>query len=224
MRTVRNGFDLPPGVDDPIELGVPWRGADEGAVTFGYIGTINYGAFPLDEVVKGWKSARASLPAGSRLVLRGHLGRTGEGSPQLLAALADAESSGISYEGAVARSDVWEVYRGFDALVLALPSGPGVTSGKVYEYAATGLPIVSVHSPDTPVGEVLDGSPHWHPSRSLDPADVARAFLEAAADLARTTSIERQAAIDRGARWERSRQLADAVAEATATAGAEHRA
>lgn len=220
MRTVRNGFDLPVGSEDRLALGVRRReGADAAPPTFGYIGTINHGAFPMHDVVAGWTAAVPTLPPGSRLVLRGHLGRTGEGSPELLAELAAAAAVGVVYEGPVPRSGVHDVYSGFDALVLALVSGPGVTSGKVYEYAATGLPIVSVHTPETPVGEVLGASRHWHPAASLDPADVAAAFIAAAEDAASTDQAARDAAIRWGARWSREAQLAQVVEELSAEFG-----
>ena len=212
MRAVRNGFDAP-GSDSAAAVGVPWRPAAGRGLTFGYIGTINFGAFPLEAVVDGFAAARPELPPGSRVVLRGHLGRTGEGSPELLAALDSARSTGVVYEGPVARADVWSVYRDFDALVLALPSGPGVTSGKVYEYAATGLPIVSIHSPETPVGEVLSASEHWHPAASLEASQVADAFVDAAADVLSGTPSSRDAAIAAGSRWDRSRLLHHAVVD-----------
>jgi glycosyltransferase involved in cell wall biosynthesis len=213
MRVVRNGFDLPVGTSDAAAVAVPWRPTDGHGVTFGYIGTINFGAFPLEEVVEGWRSARSRLPAGSRLVLRGHLGRTGEAGPALAAALTDAATIGIDYEGPVARRDVWSVYREFDALLLALPSGPGVTSGKVYEYAATGLPIVSVHTPETPVAEVLGGLPHWHAAATLDHSDVADAFVAAAAAVGSGGEDARRHAVVAAGRWERTRIMHAAVAE-----------
>lgn len=219
MRTVRNGFDLPAGTTDPRALGVPLR-HPASPLTFGYVGTINFGAFPLEEVVAGWRRARPQLPERSSLVLRGHLGRTGQGSPALRGALAAAEEVGIHYLGPVPRGDVWQVYRDFDALLLALPSGPGVTSGKVYEYAATGLPIVSVHTPETPVHEVLGDAPHWCPVPSLGAQDIAAAFLAAADCAQRATVDERQRAIDDAARWERSRLLVPAVEDLTAALGA----
>lgn len=215
MRTVRNGFDLPAGVDDPTSLGVAHRESTESGVVFGYIGTINFGAFPLEAVVEGWRRARPRLPAESRLVLRGHLGRTGVGSPKLMAALAEAATIGIDYDGPVARNRVWDAYRDYDALLLALPSGPGVTSGKVYEYAATGLPVVSVHTDDTPTGEVLEGGGNWIPTSSLHPDNVAEAFIEAAARAQSQTSEERIAAIEWGAQWERGAQLSAAVRDLT---------
>ncbi|UNK69726.1 glycosyltransferase [Microbacterium sp. H1-D42] len=224
MRTVRNGFDLPAHASGPEALGVPHRDCSSGPLTFGYIGTINFGAFPLDEVVEAWRTARLLMPPGTRLVLRGHLGRTGVGSPQLMAALAEAEPLGIVYEGPVKRSRLAEAYQQFDALLLALPSGPGVTSGKVYEYAATGLPIVSVHTPETPVGEVLDDTDHWHAPRSLDTADIADALLAAARQVQSTTVEDRRRTISSGGRWERTRILAAAVADVEAALDARSRA
>ncbi|MBY6060665.1 glycosyltransferase [Microbacterium esteraromaticum] len=224
MRTVRNGFDLPAQATDAAAFGVPLRDVADGPLTFGYIGTINFGAFPLDEVVEAWRIARMQLPEGSRLVLRGHLGRTGEGSPQLMAALAEAEPLGIVYEGPVSRSRLTEVYRQFDALLLALPSGPGVTSGKVYEYAATGLPIVSVHTPETPVAEVLGDTDHWHAPRSLEPEAIAESLIDAARQVQLSTVGVRQRAIAAGLRWERLGILATAVADVETAFGVEARA
>jgi len=216
MRTVRNGYDLPAAAAGPESFGVAHRDRSTGPLTFGYIGTINFGAFPLEEVTEAWRIARDDLPEGTRLVLRGHLGRTGEGSPQLLAALAAAEPLGIVYEGPVRRNELADVYQEFDALVLALPSGPGVTSGKVYEYAATGLPIVSVHSPETPVGEVLGDTDHWHAPRSLEPSEIATALVAAGDQVRSTTQADRRKAIASGIRWERMGILNTAIAQVEA--------
>jgi len=211
MRTVRNGFDLPAGVSDPDDVVADLRPAAGRGLVFGYIGTVNFGAFPLEALVGGWRRALPALPEGSQLLLCGHLGRTGEGSPELRAALAAAEAWAIRYEGPVERGQVWDVYREFDALVLALPSGPGVTSGKVYEYAATGLPIVSVHTPETPVHEVLGDAPQWHAAASLGADDVARAFVDAAHQIAHLTPADRKVAAAAGRRWERSGLLRAAI-------------
>jgi glycosyltransferase involved in cell wall biosynthesis len=216
MRTVRNGYDLPARAQGRDAFAVPHRNRTTGALTFGYIGTINFGAFPLEAVVQAWRTALPLLPEGSRLVLRGHLGRTGQGSPELLAALAAAEPFGVAYEGPVKRNALAEVYQQFDALLLALPSGPGVTSGKVYEYAATGLPIVSVHTPETPVGEVLGDTDHWHAPRSLAPDAIADALLAAARQAQSCTAADRTRAIAAGARWERMSIMATAIEDVEA--------
>ena len=64
----------------------------------------------------------------------------------------------VSYEGPVGRTSRRRSTPGFDALLLVLGAGRYVTSGKVYEYLATGLPIVSVHDPGNAVADVLPGT------------------------------------------------------------------
>ncbi len=58
--------------------------------------------------------------------------------------------------------------------------GRYVTTGKVFEYMATGLPIVSVHASDTAAQEVLRGYPLWFGPGGLDVELIAKAMLEAA--------------------------------------------
>ena len=48
-----------------------------------------------------------------------------------------------------------------DALLLWLPGGRYVTSGKVFEYMATAKPVVSVHLPELAAVEVLRDYPLW---------------------------------------------------------------
>lgn len=206
MRVVPNGFDAVPGE----ELGVPYRTPDPArGLTFGYIGTINTGQFPGEELLAGWtlSRARSSLLARSRLVLRGHLGRTGVADESLDEYLRRAAQVGIVYEGPVAKADVARTYRDFDALVLALPSGPGITSGKVFEYAATGLPIVSLHQRTAAVADFMEDSPVWIQPRSLAAVDVAAAFEATAGMVLGQSAQARDEAIRWGAQWERGLQL-----------------
>ena len=56
-----------------------------------------------------------------------------------------------------------------------------VTSGKVYEYMATGKPIVSVHEPESSASATLSGYPLWFPVTAMDPRAVRDALLRAAA-------------------------------------------
>lgn len=209
MQIVANGFDR-----YGSELEVPVRDHGPGAapLVFGYIGTIT-SKVPLGPLLSGWRAARASggAMAGARLVLRGYLGHFGETDAAAQRLLDDARADGVSYDGPVSKAEIGDVYRGFDALVLALGTGAYVTSGKVYEYAATGLPIVSVHDPGNAATDVLRGSPSWVPSASLAPADIAEA-LRATAELAvAQTAIERAAAQAWGAQYERSRQLSPRI-------------
>jgi len=84
----------------------------------------------------------------------------------------------------VSKTRVSEVYAASDALLLVLGTGRYVTSGKVFEYLSTGLPIISVHDPGNAVSDVLTGYPLWFPAADLSPEGVAAA-LEAGARAAR---------------------------------------
>ena len=46
--------------------------------------------------------------------------------------------------------------------------------GKVYEYMATGKPIVSVHEPESSASATLSGYPLWFPVTAMDPASRSR--------------------------------------------------
>jgi glycosyltransferase involved in cell wall biosynthesis len=206
MRVVPNGFDIVGGVSPAVPFRE--RGASQ-PLTFGYVGTINTGQFPTEALLAGWELARKCSPeiARSRLVLRGYLGRTGTAVAELDDYFRRAALSGIEYGGPVAKARVAETYAGFDALVLALASGPGVTSGKVFEFASTGLPVVSVHDPSSAASAIMTGSPVWAPAASMRPEDVANAFIEGARLARVQTERSRKEAIEWGAQWERGRQL-----------------
>lgn len=210
MRVVPNGFD----VVDGLTPAVPWR-TPSTPLTFGYVGTINHGQFPAEALFAGWRLARQRDPllSESRLILRGHLGRTGIAGEELSRLLDDAASDGVGYGGPVAKADLSGVYAGFDALVLALASGPGVTSGKVFEFAATGLPVLSVHDPDSAATAIMRDSPVWTPVGSVTPDAVAEGLSATARRVRAQTGDIRAQAIEWGARWERGRQLAAGVDE-----------
>ncbi len=209
MKVVANGFD-----EYGTPLAVPFEPRPATApLVFGYVGTISE-KVPLRELVAGWRHARATVPsmAGARLVLRGYLGHFGAADGALTSLVDAAREDGVSFEGPVSKADVAATYRQFDALVLALGTGRYVTSGKVFEYAATGLPIVSVHDPGNAATDVVRESPAWTAARSLGVEDVATA-LARAADLVRAETPEsRRAAQAWGAQYERSRQLAPRIA------------
>lgn len=213
MRVVPNGFDVVDGVTPAVRFSEAAAGHP---LTFGYIGTINTGQFPGDDLLAGWQRARSRSQEmrDARLILRGYLGRTGVADAELADFLTRAAEVGIEYRGPVAKAEVADAYAGFDALVLALASGPGVTSGKVFEFAATGLPVVSVHDPASAATAVMFGSPAWSPTATMRPDDIADALIHGAA-LARTqTDDSRRSAVEWGAQWERSRQLAAGVRSA----------
>ena len=206
MRVVANGFD-----QYEASLAVPVRDPDGGLV-FGYIGTVS-SKVPLLALLEGWRRARdteAAL-AGARLMIHGYLGHFGAANLEFIEALEHARQHGVSFEGPVSKTRIGETYGGFDALVLALGTGRYVTSGKVYEYAATGIPIVSVHDPGNAATEVLRDSPAWVATRSLRPDDIADALAAAARLASAQSSDDRASAQEWALQFERRSQLAPRI-------------
>jgi glycosyltransferase involved in cell wall biosynthesis len=163
-------------------------------LTFGYVGTITP-AMPLEEFLEGWERARKDDAEVERATAQiwGYLGFFAGRNDNEATLLERHVDHGIVYRGPVARTGVRQAYEGFDALLLILGKGRFVTSGKVFEYMASALPIVSVHHPDDDASRVLAGYPLWFPAASLDPADIATA-LRAGAAAARTATAATYAA------------------------------
>ncbi len=176
MSTVPNGFDGDPGALVHAGAHSPLR--------FGYLGTITLDVEQITDLLRGWRLARAASPrlADATLEFRGHIATSNVGAGRRQRAIERFAADGVSFGGPVRREEVAALYGEWDALVLALVGGEYVTSGKVYEYAATGLPIVSAHAPESAAAAVLASYPRWFPNRSLDPADIAAAFIAAAED------------------------------------------
>ncbi|RKS71478.1 glycosyltransferase involved in cell wall biosynthesis [Motilibacter peucedani] len=206
LHVVANGYDLELAAE-----GVARRPSPDDGLVFGYIGTISR-QVPVTELVEGWQVGRerSELLARSTVALHGYIGHNAP-LPAVEAAVAAGASVGVDYRGPVPKAQVESVYEGFDALLLVLGTGTYVTSGKVYEYLATGLPIVSVHDPANAASEVVRGYPLWFPAASLAPDDVAAA-LAAAAEAAVGASEETRAACVAYARqFRREAQLAPRV-------------
>jgi glycosyltransferase involved in cell wall biosynthesis len=200
MHVVENGFDA--AVRPSAHLGAPRK---DGGLRFAYVGTIGQ-RVPMAETVEGWiRATRLSEEmAQARADIWGSIT-----APKSVAAaiLPDAEPYGVHYRGPVPKAQVTEVYEAADVLLLTLSAGRYVTSGKVYEYMATGLPIVSIHEPTNAASDVLRDYPLWVPAADLTTHAVADALIEGAR-LARTTDAEtRQRAADFGGRFERLAQL-----------------
>jgi glycosyltransferase involved in cell wall biosynthesis len=145
VEVARNGFD-----PDSLPAPAAGRHRDDGLV-FGYLGTMNFRPAFLGAVLDAWREARRRDPlvARSRFEIRGHIGagasREANAHTELI---RQAEPDGVTFAGPVAKADVAATYGRWDALVLMLVGGRFVTSGKVYEYLATGLPVVSAHEAD----------------------------------------------------------------------------
>jgi len=186
MHVVANGYD--PGF---LELGGLRPRADGEGLVFGYLGTI-YGPIPLRETLDAWRAARETSPllARSRLVIRGRLGHFAEPDAMTAALLDEFRDDGVSYEGPVSKTAVARVYGGFDAVLLIISHSRYVTSGKVFEYAATGLPIAAIHHPETAATSVLAGHPQWFPVTALTPAEIQRVLIEVAERADRMTDAD----------------------------------
>jgi glycosyltransferase involved in cell wall biosynthesis len=200
MHVVENGFDaaveLRPHLETPP--------ADRG-LHFAYVGTIGP-RVPIAETVEGWIRATRT----SEEMRRARADIWGSiTSPKSVAAaiLPDSVPYGVHYRGPVPKAQVTEVYEAADVLLLTLSAGRYVTSGKVYEYMATGLPIVSVHEPTNAASDVLRDYPLWVAAEDLTTHAVAEALVEGAR-LARTADAAvRRRAADFGAGFERLAQL-----------------
>jgi glycosyltransferase involved in cell wall biosynthesis len=216
FAVVRNGFD------PELEVAVTHRDPVVPPLVFGYLGTMSLGVPQLTALLDGWALARSREPllADARLEFRGHMGAGYAAGVGGHAALVTSRAAqGVSYGGPVSKAEVASVYSGWDALVLALIGGRYVTSGKVYEYLATGLPIVSAHEKEHAAAEVLSGYPLWAPTASLSPEDLADAF-EAAARLAVHASPEqRRGAVVHAEQFSRALLLEPAVERMLALVG-----
>ncbi|WP_196792204.1 glycosyltransferase [Motilibacter deserti] len=214
LRVVANGYDPEFAAEGTAR--VP---STEAGLTFGYVGTVS-GKVPLAELVEGWRAARALDPVleRSRVEIHGYLGHYALPNPAMQRVVESGADVGVSYEGPVPKAAVRSVYERFDALLLVLGTGRYVTSGKVYEYLATGLPIVSVHDPGNAASEVLRGYPLWFPAASLSAADVGRALADAAAAAVAADPVIRSAGVEFAARYRRDRQLDPRVSELKAVA------
>jgi glycosyltransferase involved in cell wall biosynthesis len=203
MYTVANGFDpeLAPAVHERGPAGVR-------PLVFGYVGTVSP-KVPLAPFVAGWRRARelSGAVAASTAHIHGYLGYYALPRADLLGIVDDAADAGISYEGPVRKSQIGHAYDSFDIQLLILGSGRYVTSGKAYEYAATGMPIVSVHDPTNAASDVLRGHPLWFPVTDLEPDSIAKALIAAAEAAQTATSDVRRLARQFGARFRRDLQL-----------------
>lgn len=211
MLVVPNGWDPDLTADleagaaaDPPAVDRPAGGDRPAPLRFGYLGTLTT-AQPLEELVAAFRLARGHADlADAELRLHGHLGFFKTSQAELTSRLGldpaapGVTNSGVRYCGPVSKTEVAGVYRDSDVLVFLAGGSRYVTSGKIFEYMASGRPIVSVHAPGIAAEEVLTGYPLWFTARSLDPADVAQSMI-AAGKVARDTSDEQRAAAARHA-------------------------
>lgn len=203
LRVVSNGYDVAFAAE-----GATHEPDVERGLTFGYIGTVTR-QVPLPEFVAGWRAARAqsSLVARSRAEFYGYLGHYQTPNPALLGLIEQSADVDVSYRGPAPKTQVRTLYGEFDVLLLVLGAGRYVTSGKVFEYAATGLPIVSVHDLGNAASDVLRDYPLWFPARDLSPDGIAAALIDAAESAAKHDPDTRRACLAFAEQYRRDHQL-----------------
>ncbi|WP_460917111.1 glycosyltransferase [Plantactinospora veratri] len=185
MKVVPNGWE-------PEILGrATFRAPDpEQPLRFGYLGTVT-NHMPLDVLFAGWRLAKAHpLLATATLEVHGHLGFFPHNIAPLKARIEEESDLGVRYSGPFGKTEAAGVYGRTDVLVFCVPGARYVTSGKVFEYMATGKPVVSVHIPEIAATEVLSGYPLWFAGKRLDAESVAQSLIaaaKAARDLDATT-------------------------------------
>jgi glycosyltransferase involved in cell wall biosynthesis len=182
-------------------------------LSIGYLGTI-YGPMPLEQSFEGWRLARERSPLLARSTFDVH-GRLGHyATPDLRAKeiIDRYRDDGVVFHGKVSKTDVARTYASFDGLALILGRSRYITSGKVFEYVATGLPVAALHHPETASTSVLE----TYPRAILAADDTAEAFADAFVRLAEhieaSTAADAEQARAAAERWERQHQLAPRIA------------
>ncbi len=208
VRVVENGWD--PRFLDPYQV----QHRPTGPLTFGYIGTISE-RLPLDLIVAGWRRARELSPAlrDGRLRLFGQLGTSGSGVSRHQRLLDAAAADGVEHMGRWPKNRITQAYQDVDVLVFAKEGSGMVTSGKVYEYVATGMPVVSVIEAKHDARRVLGGYPRWHPAAEQDPESLAAAMVAGAQDATAADDARISAALAHGLTFRRDQILRPALQE-----------
>ncbi|WP_034271199.1 glycosyltransferase [Actinospica robiniae] len=174
---------------------------------FGYIGTLTESQ-PLSTLFDGWRAAKAHPElADATLDLYGHLGFYKETAHKMVARIPADAGLGVSHRGPLSKTEVGQTYQSLDVLVFLAAGAKYVTSGKIFEYMATGKPIVSVHAPGIAATDVLEGDPLWYGIDRLDPQSVANAMVAAAKTARDLTEPEFDAALDHAERYTRANTL-----------------
>lgn len=206
VHVVRNGFDLASIPDLPS--------APSGPLRFGYLGTINFRPEFVDTLLDAWRAARESDPlmASATWEWRGNLGAgASRGTSRVLELLVEASDQGIRYGGPVPKNEVSSVYDSWDALTLMIIGGAYMTSGKVYECMATGLPILSAHAVEHDASTLLGGYPLWTGAGGLDHDFLVSAFKRAASLAVHASPEQRTEARTYARQYERQRTISQAV-------------
>lgn len=203
MYAVFNGYDADlaplPRLEPPP--------ADKQLV-FAYLGTITP-VMPMAEFYAGWAVARERSPevAAATAELWGYLGFFSGRDDAMMAGVKAHESLGVRYCGPVPRSKVRGTFEAFDVMLLIVGSGRFITTGKIFDYMASGLPIVSIHTAELDAARILADYPLWFPALSLDPEDIAEALAKAAEAARKAGPEQRERAVAYASSFDRINQL-----------------
>jgi len=207
QNVVLNGYDI-------ASIG-PAKRYDGGPLNFGMLGTVT-DLWPLGPLFEAWSRARQSLPPDSRLRMAGHLGYFAWSEEGILNTLPD-ESAGFVYEGPVEKSDVAAFYGSLDVVVVPLFGGPMVTSGKIFESAGLGIPVICIQEEGGGARQVLQDHPLGFGAEAK-PDQIVEAILGAAkaAQALQPEDIERiRQLMSRFERTSTMRAMVEIVTEAT---------
>ncbi|GAA1682970.1 hypothetical protein GCM10009830_32710 [Glycomyces endophyticus] len=176
MQVVLNGWD-PDIMDAEAFAAGP---AEDRPLSFSFIGTLTH-VQPIESLLEGFRlMGAAGAHPGAGLDFYGHIGFFSTQEMKLRAQLGlDKAIPGVAYRGPVPKSEIATAYAASDVLVFLNGGSKYVTTGKVFEYMATGKPIVSVHEQGCAAEELLRDYPLWFEPASLDPVHVAAAMAEA---------------------------------------------
>lgn len=175
----------------------------------GFVGTVTSG-FPVDAVLSAWRSARSSSSLDVELHFFGDVGFSrGAAASDVAATLVSAADDGVVVNGRITKASIADAYGMLDALLFAKEGGALITSGKSYEYAASGLPIAALGLAGQDAARVLARYPRLHE----DLTNGAAAAIVAALRDARSdgASDRERAARSFGRRLERGNQLRPAL-------------
>lgn len=200
MHVLENGYDA-----DLLTTSTVRRPDPEQPLRFGYVGTLTP-QYDNEAFWQGWQLA-SGVPelAGATADLYGHLGFFAGITPRY--GLPDPPLTGVTHRGPVPKTELAAVYRDLDVLLFLVPNSPYVTSGKTYEYMATGKPILAVCRTDSAAWGPLSGYPLTVPVAELSAPAVRDALVEVAGLARRATKVEYDDAVEYARRFDRQRLL-----------------
>lgn len=182
------------------------------APSIAFVGTV-YGPMPLEAALQGWVEARATnaVIASATLDFYGRLGHFATPDLEAKSLIERFAEHGVTFCGKVSKTEVHSIYSRSEALALILGKSRFITSGKVFEYMATGLPIAALHHPSTASGAVLAGYPRAAHAASDTSEAFAAVFQRIGTMIATADDSSRTAAASWAQQFERSRQLAPRI-------------